>query len=119
MEKAEKGKTDMSISASDTEGGATITVNFDSNPFVANIFSPNGDGLNDVLQVNGIIGTDFLFRIYDRWGNILFETSDTSDAWDGTANGKIANIGEYVYTYSFKDSKGNTFKRHGGVILVR
>ena len=97
----------------------TITVNFETDPFVANIFSPNGDGLNDVLHVNGLTGEDFNFRIYDRWGNILFETSDASTGWDGTANGKVVNSGEYVYTYSFKDNKDNTIKGHGSVTLVR
>jgi len=97
----------------------TITVNFETDPFVANIFSPNGDGLNDVLHVNGLTGEDFNFRIYDRWGNILFETSDASTGWDGSSGGKIVNSGEYVYTYSFKDNKDNTIKGHGSVTLVK
>jgi gliding motility-associated-like protein len=57
--------------------------------------------------------------MYDRWGNILFETSDASTGWDGTSNGKVVNSGEYVYTYSFKDNKDNTIKGHGSVTLVR
>jgi gliding motility-associated-like protein len=72
-----------------------------------------------VLHVKGVTGDNFLFRIYGRWGNILFETSDVNNGWDGTANGKSATIGEYVYTYSFMDNKGNTFNRHGSVTLVR
>ena len=96
-----------------------ITVNFETDPFVANIFSPNGDGLNDILHVNGLTGDDFLFRIYDRWGNILFESSDQGQGWDGSSAGKLVNSGEYVYTYSFKDNNGNSIKGHGSVTLVR
>ncbi|HIN39001.1 MAG TPA: gliding motility-associated C-terminal domain-containing protein, partial [Flavobacteriales bacterium] len=96
-----------------------ITVNFETDPFVANIFSPNGDGLNDLLHVNGLTGDDFIFRIYDRWGNMLFESSDQGQGWDGTSDGTIVNSGEYVYTYSFKDNNGYEYKGHGSVTLVR
>ena len=96
-----------------------ITVKEVSDPFVANIFSPNGDGLNDVLHVLGNTGNDFVFRIYDRWGNILYESTDQNQGWDGSSNGKILNSGEYVYTYSFKDNTDNTIKGHGSVTLVR
>jgi gliding motility-associated-like protein len=96
-----------------------ITVNFETDPFVANIFSPNGDGLNDILHVNGLTGDDFIFRIYDRWGNMLFESSDQGQGWDGSSDGKIVNSGEYVYTFSFKDNNGYSIKGHGSVTLVR
>ncbi|HIF15399.1 MAG TPA: T9SS type B sorting domain-containing protein, partial [Bacteroidetes bacterium] len=53
------------------------------NLWVPTAFSPNNDGVNDLLYVRGITINDFLFRIYDRWGKLLFETDDLSKAWDG------------------------------------
>jgi gliding motility-associated-like protein len=56
--------------------------------FVPNAFTPNGDQENDVLYVRGIWIEKFVLRIFDRWGELVFETSDQSIGWDGTFKGK-------------------------------
>ncbi|MFM6935529.1 MAG: T9SS type B sorting domain-containing protein [Flavobacteriales bacterium] len=56
--------------------------------FVPNAFTPNGDKENDVLYVRGIWIEKFVLRIFDRWGELVFETSDQSLGWDGTFKGK-------------------------------
>lgn len=67
--------------------------------FVPNIFSPNGDGNNDELCVYGTlcIVKDYLFVIYDRWGEKVFETTDKKACWDGTYKGKQLNNATFVY----------------------
>ena len=61
-------------------------------------FTPNGDGVNDVLQVRSTGATSIeIFQIYNRWGQKLFETTDIDDAWDGTYQGQPVQAGTYFY----------------------
>ena len=69
----------------------------DPSIFVPNAFSPNGDGNNDVLYVRGNMINKMIFRIYDRWGTLLFETTDRLQGWDGTYNGKKLDPDVYDY----------------------
>lgn len=55
--------------------------------FVPNSFSPNGDGINDVLEVEGLfVNSKFNMKIYDRWSNLVYENVDQSKTWDGKSN---------------------------------
>ena len=65
--------------------------------FIANVFSPNNDGQNDVLSIEGNGLRDVYWAIYDRWGNKLFETTDQKESWNGTFKGKPLDNGTYVY----------------------
>jgi len=87
--------------------------------FVPDVFSPNGDGHNDVLYVrnNCIKAVDFI--IYDRWGNKLFETTDPNIGWDGTYNGKPMNTGTYAYYVNVLTYDNKTMTAKGNVALVR
>jgi gliding motility-associated-like protein len=70
----------------------------DSQIFVPTAFSPNGDGKNDVLYARGsAINGITVFRVFDRWGNMMFETTDIKKGWDGTYQGKFVNPDVYVY----------------------
>jgi gliding motility-associated-like protein len=72
--------------------------------FVPNVFSPNGDQVNDVFTVSfhpdmmilGVTGS-----IYDRWGNLLFQSAQHPFSWDGTRNGQLVQPGVYVYKFKF------------------
>ncbi|MBK7148539.1 MAG: PKD domain-containing protein [Bacteroidetes bacterium] len=88
--------------------------------FVPNSFTPNGDGLNDVLYVRGI-GLRKLeyFRVFDRWGQMVYQTQNINEGWDGVFNGKAADIATYVYTAKGECSSGNTVEVSGNVTLVR
>lgn len=87
--------------------------------FVANIFSPNGDGKNDELLVQGAEAEDFRFTIYDRWGSLIFEATHPANGWDGTINGKQANLGVYVFSFGFTDRSGESIAGYGDVTVVR
>lgn len=65
--------------------------------YVPNAFTPNGDGENDVLYVYGEMIYGILFRIYDRWGELVFETTDRNGGWDGTFRGKLLDPDVYDY----------------------
>ncbi len=65
--------------------------------FVPNAFTPNADGENDVLYVYGAMIQGILFRIYDRWGELVFETTDRNKGWDGTFRGKLLDPDVYDY----------------------
>jgi len=78
--------------------------------FVPNIFSPNDDGENDIFIARGTNVRKFKMVIYDRWGNIVFESEDIMEGWDGTFRGSKMNSAVFVYYILSGDevlSKGN------------
>lgn len=87
--------------------------------FVANVFSPNGDGNNDVLHLLGNSIDELTFTIYDRWGGKVFETTDATVGWDGVFKGKPMNVGVFVYFAKGKFKNGEAFERNGNVTLLR
>lgn len=86
---------------------------------VPSAFSPNGDGANDVLYVRGGGVTSFNLKIYNRWGQKVFETNDFDKGWDGTYKGQIQDIEifAYVLTAAFIDGSNTTQK--GNISLVK
>jgi gliding motility-associated-like protein len=90
--------------------------NCTANPTVPNIFTPNGDGVNDILYANGIcINTNFRLAIYDRWGVQLFLTSSRHEGWDGrTPSGEEVKAGVYYYVIT---ADGKSYK--GFIELIR
>ena len=64
----------------------TIQINPEYTFFIPDAFSPDGDGLNDTFQPKGDRISSFNMKVFDRWGGILFESSDINYGWDGTNN---------------------------------
>src|SRR4030095_4774515 len=91
-----------------------------SDIYVPSGFTPNGDGLNDILRVLGtaIEWVDY-FRIYNRYGELIFETRDLSKGWDGKYKGKDQNTGNYVWVLRARDRKKVIRTIKGNVILIR
>lgn len=87
---------------------------------VPNVFSPNGDRQNDELHVNlkGVKQLHY-FRVFNRSGKKLFETSDAGKGWDGTFNGTPQPFATYVWTAEGVDDSGRVFRRQGSVTLLR
>jgi gliding motility-associated-like protein len=90
--------------------------------FVPNGFSPNGDGNNDVLEVkiNQTCVTSFNIKIYDRWGEKVFESDNINNSWDGTYNGKPLNSAVFVYYLNIGliNSEEGIFKK-GDVSIIK
>ena len=71
---------------------------------VPNAFSPNGDGKNDYLYpLNAFSATNLQFMVYNRFGQLLFESHDFSQKWDGTIHGKPQPAGAYIWTLRYTD----------------
>jgi len=87
--------------------------------YVPNIFSPNGDGENDVLYVRGESISFLDFVVYNRWGQKMFETSSQNKGWDGTYKGKPVPAGVYVYHLKVIYQNNNEFEYKGDVTVVR
>ncbi len=87
--------------------------------FVPNAFSPNNDGMNDVLYVRGNCIKTMSFRIYDRWGEKVFETADPKAGWDGTFRGKLMDAAVFGYHLDAELLTGETVKMKGNITLVR
>ncbi|MFZ1824710.1 MAG: gliding motility-associated C-terminal domain-containing protein, partial [Chitinophagales bacterium] len=87
---------------------------------IPNIMSPNGDGLNDEFYIsyegNLIIKQ---LNIFNRWGEVMFQTRDLSEKWNGTFNGILCNPGVYVYTVDFICSDGTLSLISGNITLVK
>ena len=84
-------------------------------------FSPNGDGLNDFLYpLNAIKAINLSFKVFNRYGQVIFETNNANKKWDGKINELLQPSGTYVWTldYTHKDT-GKVFALKGTVVLIR
>ena len=81
-------------------------------------FTPNGDGLNDTFHPVGNGVEKFLMQIFNRWGEMVFETSAMDPGWDGTCRGELCPEGIYVYKVSF-EVLGESKQVSGTITLLR
>lgn len=96
-----------------------VFVNFVATVGVPTAFSPNGDGVNDELKVLGQGISRMKFRIFNRYGQLVFETFRQEDGWDGTQNGKELDPGTFVYTLEVIFAEGGIETYTGDVTLTR
>lgn len=88
--------------------------------FVPTAFTPNNDAKNDVLKAFPVGLKSFLyFRIYNRWGQLIFQTNNANIGWNGLINGLIQQNGAYVYTAEGIDYTGKPIFRKGTTVLIR
>jgi gliding motility-associated-like protein len=121
--------TAYSISVSAVDGCAdsdtmTVHVSTDHHFYIPNIFSPNGDGINDVLSISASDGVERIlsFSIFDRWGNLVFEKNNSQPNevnWDGAFNDKTLNPGVFTFKAVIRYSDNRTEIRYGDVTLLR
>jgi gliding motility-associated-like protein len=126
-------KDNISYSVTVTnEGNCTamdkITVNLicdNSDVFLPNTFSPNGDGVNDVFYLRGSGTFNVLsFRVFNRWGQLVYQKNGGSannpvDGWDGNLNGSPLQPDVYVYLVEVMCSNNTIFPLKGNVSLIR
>jgi len=94
----------------------------DSNEiFIPEMFSPNGDGVNDILLVNSRIKlTKIEFKIYNRWGKLIFVTTDPDNiGWNGKYKEEDQDMDTYIYDLKAETLNGKEISRSGKVLLVR
>lgn len=87
--------------------------------FVPDVFTPNGDGVNDLFEIKGEMDGEPQMLIYDRWGSVIFRNSVNVRHWNGLINGNSAPAGAYLYRINVTDKVGRTFVKRGTVSLLR
>ena len=87
--------------------------------FIPNSFSPNGDGNNDIFYFRGRHISEFNLKVFNRWGELLFETNDINVGWDGMYKGNSAQTDVYVYQVTATCLNGEKFSKKGDVTLIR
>ena len=88
---------------------------------VPSAFTPNGDGLNDYFWPHNALKAENLdFKVYNRWGQLIFHSRDWRKKWDGRINGQIQSTGVYVWmlSYTHRDTGEKVFQK-GTVALIR
>lgn len=90
-----------------------------SDVFIPNTFTPNGDGANDIMFARGTKIAEMYFAIYNRWGEMVFETSDKNVGWDGMYKGRPADVGVFGYYIKFKCYNGLESFKKGNITLIR
>ena len=86
---------------------------------VPTAFSPNGDGNNDVLYVRGGAIVTMELRIYNRWGELVFETHRQDIGWDGTYKGEPQEMDAYAYILNATFIDGTSMQKQGNITLLR
>jgi gliding motility-associated-like protein len=88
-------------------------------PQVPTGFTPNNDGENDLLFVKGGPFVNLTFRVYNNWGEMLFETRDQKVGWDGKKNGVDQPVGVYIWTLVVDMYNNRQVKKNGDITLIR
>ncbi len=88
--------------------------------WIPNVFTPNGDGLNDIFRALGDLGRlqDFQWSIYNRWGEKIFHTHDKYHGWNGRYKETDAMVGTYVYLLTYRIGE-QSYKKKGSFHLLR
>lgn len=103
-------------------GVDSILVRYAKGPalYVPNAFSPNGDGINDRFHPISVGIADFhFFRVFDRWGRMVFESRDPNESWNGYVHGVPADLGTYIWEVEGLDLNGRLLDEKGSVVLLR
>lgn len=102
-----------------TEQSVIVTVEVNHTVYIPNIFSPNGDLDNDILFVRAKDVESLDFIVFDRWGEVVFESNSTLDGWDGNFRGQKMNAGVYVYVANVTFIDGFETQLKGDITLIR
>lgn len=87
--------------------------------FIPNTFTPNGDNINDEFVVTVTNLLSYHLRIFNRWGDLLFETNSIFGNWNGLHNGNPVPMGTYYYVIDGADLNGSKIKESGSVTVIR
>lgn len=92
-----------------------------TNPLITpSAFSPNGDGKNDFFLVSTRLVRQFQIQIFNRWGQLIFESTDPAFQWNGVSkNGEDSPEGVYVYKVKLQDADGDVQQETGTITLIR
>jgi len=122
---------DYTLMVSDTFGCTDIDtmrifVKKERNVYIPNAFSPNGDGINDIVYIFSDIAVSEVldFRIFDRWGELVFadqnfQTNDRTHGWDGYFEGELMNSAVFSYFAKIRFVDGEELLYQGDISIIR
>lgn len=87
--------------------------------YVPNAFTPNGDGINEIFKAKGTEIKDFHLQIFNRWGELIFESFDIDEGWNGAVNRHYVQPEVYVWKIRAKEITGHAFDLEGHVTVIR
>ena len=92
------------------ENGCRATTTFEVRPYckevaIPNMFSPNGDGANDVWEISGLEEKNATVTVFDRNGQAVFQSQGYNIPWDGSYNGRLVPVGAYYYLIIVDDQQ--------------
>lgn len=125
---SDTGCYDIMLVVQDTAGvsdSATqqVCIYLPSTLFIPNVFTPNGDNINDVFYVYGsfIPENKFEMRIYDYWGGLIFSCFDENKGWDGAVedSGRLSPNGYYLVEVIWFDLDNNKHTYRGAVLMIK
>jgi gliding motility-associated-like protein len=121
----DKGEYLVTLHVSSSEGCKdSLTIPVEIKPiftiYIPNAFTPDGSGINDYFSAKGQEISEFKMMIFNRWGDLIFQTNYISKGWDGRANGgsEIAQDGVYVYKIEVRDFQSKYHDYMGHVTLL-
>lgn len=97
----------------------TVFINPEFQFYAPSAFTPDGDAVNDVFHGSGVGIDTYEVMIFDRWGELIFTSTDPTEAWDGTSNGVECPNGVYVYMFRLRAIAGEVKQFTGHVTLIR
>ena len=113
----------VALSAAGCIDTASITITVSApekhEVFVPNVFSPNGDGKNDILKVYSTTLKSMEFSIFNQWGEMIFRTTNINGGWDGTSKGKLQPGTVYIYVLKAVMVDNSIINKKGSVTLLR
>jgi gliding motility-associated-like protein len=96
-----------------------VYLNFKPKIGIPSAFSPNGDGNNDVLAVEGQALDVCNLKVYNRYGIQIFESSNQKNGWDGNSKGRRESPGVYYWTLEYEFNTGKNGTLSGNTTLIR
>ncbi|MCI5055039.1 MAG: choice-of-anchor L domain-containing protein [Flavobacteriales bacterium] len=87
--------------------------------WIPNAFTPNADGVNDKLEIYTLGVTDFEFQIFNRWGDLVFQTTNPENYWDGSFNGSISKEGVFIYKVKATGITTERLSKTGTITLFK
>jgi len=97
----------------------TVVVLPDAVVMVPNAFTPNGDGLNDYFGPIGKVPEGYRMQLYNRNGEVVFNTSSISERWNGMYKGLLQPTSVFVYLIDYKDLENKPHQQKGTFMLIR
>jgi gliding motility-associated-like protein len=87
--------------------------------YIPNTFTPDGDRFNNTFKASTIGAVKMEFNIFNRWGDLIYSTTDIYFEWDGTYNGQVISDNTLVYKAKITDKEGIPHEYYGTINLLR